>query len=470
MSYLYPHSFRGRVARWIGLAFFGLMLLVLLVYSVVMATNLSRAERYRMRRITRGMENLLATLPAPQAEAAIMSGLEMLDPKEDLQVSVYRPDGSLLYAFRNPVPLRLPPPAAGEDYRFEWTITGYENWGYLLRSDTARGIIMMEQPYHTEAIERLLVAAGCCAVLSLVLAALVSAWLGRLVVQPIVQISAAVRQMRSGFLGTRIPDPPRRDEIGELVLALNDTFAQLDRSFHQVSQFSANAAHELRTPLTALRGNLEVCLRRERSADEYRQTIAESIREITHLQELVNALLLLATPGGDRWQQEFRPLHLAPLVEEAAQRLRPMAEGRQIALAVELDAAVTVRGGDLFLGQLVHNLLHNAIKFSPAGGAVRVGLARQGETAVLTVRDQGVGIAPEHQGRIFELFYQVETSRHQGVGLGLALVKWIAEVHQGRVEVQSALGRGATFTVILPLAPADGGMPAGVVAQLSKTT
>jgi signal transduction histidine kinase len=131
---------------------------------------------------------------------------------------------------------------------------------------------------------------------------------------------------------------------------------------------------------------------------------------------------------------------------------------------------VTVRGGDLFLGQLVHNLLHNAIKFSPAGGAVRVGLARQGETAVLTVRDQGVGIAPEHQGRIFELFYQVETSRHQGVGLGLALVKWIAEVHQGRVEVQSALGRGATFTVILPLAPADGGMPAGVVAQLSKTT
>ncbi len=290
----------------------------------------------------------------------------------------------------------------------------------------------------------------------LVLGALGGWLLARHLLGPLARLAEGARRIRAEQLHERLPDEPSGREVAELRAALNDTLARLERSFDQLKRFTADASHELRTPLTALRSVGEVGLRQAESPEDYREVIGSMLEEVDRLSRLADELLTLARAEAGESRLRPEPLDLSTLAAEVLERLAVLAEERGQALDLEAAGPVAVHGDRLALRQALVNLVDNAIKYSPEGSRVRVRTGTRDDEAWAEVADQGPGIAPEHQARVFERFYRVDKSRSRemgGTGLGLALVKWAAEAHKGRVELESAEGRGSTFRLVLP-APA----------------
>jgi two-component system heavy metal sensor histidine kinase CusS len=259
-------------------------------------------------------------------------------------------------------------------------------------------------------------------------------------------ISQTAASIEQGQLDARIANPASGDEVEALVRTLNHTFAELQSSFRRIEQFSADAAHELRTPLTAMRGNLEVCLRQRREPAEYEEAMAVAVEEIARLNQIIDQLLMMARSPEQIGQDDFEPVDLSELIRNTCAQCEILAESAELSLQVDIADHVYLRGAPALLGQLCHNLIQNAIKFSEPGGVIHVSLDAKG---CLTVRDEGIGIAPEHLEAVFERFFQVSPGREHGSGLGLAMVRWIASLHHGQVALESQEGRGTSVTVTL---------------------
>ena len=254
---------------------------------------------------------------------------------------------------------------------------------------------------------------------------------------------------RADDLDKRIPQVGPQDEVGRLVQTFNIMLDRLERLFRAQQRFIADISHELRTPLTTIRGNVDLmrrmdCLDRP-SLDAIQ---AESDRVI----RLVGDLLLLAqADAGQTIRRE--KVELDTVMLEVFRQTRPLAEGIELIIGEE-DQAVILGDADR-VKQLMINLVDNAVKYTPQGGRVTLGLCRTEREAVLTVADTGMGIPAEDLAHIFERFYRVDKARSRtagGTGLGLSIVQWIAQAHGGRIDVQSEIGKGTTFTVRLPLA------------------
>jgi len=254
---------------------------------------------------------------------------------------------------------------------------------------------------------------------------------------------------RADDLDKRIPQVGPQDEVGRLVQTFNIMLDRLERLFRAQQRFIADISHELRTPLTTIRGNVDLmrrmdCLDRP-SLDAIQ---AESDRVI----RLVGDLLLLAqADAGQTIRRE--KVELDTVMLEVFRQTRPLAEGIELIIGEE-DQAVILGDADR-IKQLMINLVDNAIKYTPQGGRVTLGLRHTEREAVLTVADTGMGIPAEDLAHIFERFYRVDKARSRtagGTGLGLSIVQWIAQAHGGRIDVQSEIGKGTTFTVRLPLA------------------
>jgi signal transduction histidine kinase len=178
------------------------------------------------------------------------------------------------------------------------------------------------------------------------------------------------------------------------------------------------------------------------------------LEEVDRLSRLTDELLTLARADAGEARLRREELDLADLVHEVVGHLGVLAEEREQSLEAEAAGPVVVQGDRLALRQALVNLVDNAIKYAPERSRIQVRAARGGDSALIEVEDEGPGIAPEHQARLFERFYRVDKSRSRemgGTGLGLALVKWAAEAHGGSVAAQSGLGRGSTFRIMLPL-------------------
>jgi signal transduction histidine kinase len=239
----------------------------------------------------------------------------------------------------------------------------------------------------------------------------------------------------------------------------NERLLELDR---MKSHLVATVSHELRTPLTSIRGYLELLLESggEPLSDEQRRVLRIVDRNGARLLHVVNDLLFVSKGASGTIELDRVELHLHEVVDETAAALRQQAEGKGVALRVALDAAPQCIGDPTRLGQAVENLVANAIKFTPAGGTVDVTLSTAGESTVLEIADTGLGIAPSDQERLFQPFFRAGSAISAaipGTGLGLSIAKAIVEAHGGEIVLQSALGRGTTFTVRLPLAAAKVG-------------
>ena len=261
-------------------------------------------------------------------------------------------------------------------------------------------------------------------------------------------------------------------------LLARHTIAPVERSVEHMRRFMADAAHELRTPITVVRSRAEVALQRARSPEEYVQSLRDIERETERLGGIVEDLLMLARADAGERPIERRRVFLDDLTLDAAESARIIADRKAVRLEVGDFEEAAVTGDATLLRQLVLILLDNAIKFTGAGGVVRVGVRTVGSIATLTVADTGIGIPPEQLPHVFERFYRGDPSRTResadgagsgsdGVGLGLSIAQWIAEEHAGSIRIDSAPGQGARVTVQFPAEPSAGAAPVATVLSSS---
>ncbi len=276
-------------------------------------------------------------------------------------------------------------------------------------------------------------------------------FLARRALAPVDVMVETARKISAEDLSRRLNTPTRTDELGRLAEVLNDMLARLERSFVAVRHFSADAAHELRTPLTILKGELEIAERTPQSEDEYRRVLTSCLEEVNRLSTLVEDLLFLARSDSGNVALPQTPVNLAEVINEVAPALSVLAEEAAVTYTVESAASAWVRGNESLLFRLLFNLGENAIKYTPAGGAVALILKSSAGELILEVVDTGPGIAPEDQERIFDRFYRGDKARSRGgVGLGLALARSIVLIHNGRITAENLPEKGSCFRVVFP--------------------
>ncbi len=253
----------------------------------------------------------------------------------------------------------------------------------------------------------------------------------------------------------RIPITDLSESAKGIADRLNARLDALRDAEKEQQQFIADVSHELRTPLTVLRGTLEVALEEDRPSEEYRESIGNALLEIRHLARISQNILFLARGESGRVTLSFSNQDLARFVSDVTRELAPAAADHQLDLSVEVPDEPVIGFVDPGrMQQVLHNLLENSMRYTPAPGSVRVRLTRTSEEARIEVSDTGVGIPEEDLPFVFERFFRSDRARRAyagGSGLGLSIVRWIVEAHKGKVEVQSEVDRGTTVTVRLPL-------------------
>jgi len=251
--------------------------------------------------------------------------------------------------------------------------------------------------------------------------------------------------------------PNQHDEIGRLAEVINDTFARLESSFEKLRRFTADASHELRTPLSVIRGIGEAGLGETRTPAEYKEAMGSMLEEVDRLTNLVDTLLRLSHGDAGTVRLARERVDLGQLAREVVASLGILAEERNERLTVDVADGVLVSADRLVLREAITNVVDNAIKYSPQGSTVGLRLRADTGRAVLTVADEGPGIAPEHRERIFDRFFRLDEGRSRdegGTGLGLAIAKWAVEVNGGQISVETGSNRGAIFRIVLPIDPA----------------
>lgn len=254
---------------------------------------------------------------------------------------------------------------------------------------------------------------------------------------------------------TRIASSDLSGDARQIAEALNTRLDAIASAEKEQQQFIADVSHELRTPLTVMRGSLEVALEEDRSAEEYREAMGNALLEVRHLTRLSQNLLFLARGQAGRVTLSFANVDLAKFISEVTKDLLPAMSDRDLELSVDLpEGPIRAFIDSDRMQQVLHNLLENAIRYTEAGGKVRVRLTSAPGEARIEVSDTGIGIPEANLPHVFERFFRSDRARRAhpgGSGLGLSIVRWIVEAHKGTVSVRSALGKGTTFTVTLPL-------------------
>lgn len=270
--------------------------------------------------------------------------------------------------------------------------------------------------------------------------------------RPTSEITAQAEAISAGTLSDRITAHADVHEFSRLVTVLNGMLDRLDRAFRIQRQFTADASHELRAPLTVLKGDMDVTLKRPRSAEEYRDTLERCREEVERLARLASDLLVLARSDAALPLEHRAEVDLGALVQRVLARFEATARARELRLASQTEEAM-VQGDERLLDRIITNLVDNAIKYGRPGGEVRIELTR-GDSAVLLVRDDGPGIPPSHVPHLFVRFFRGDPARRRddGTGLGLAIARAGAEAHGGRLEFVGN-DPGAVFRLTLPLVP-----------------
>ena len=298
--------------------------------------------------------------------------------------------------------------------------------------------------------------------LGLVLARGGGVLLSRRALRPVAALTESAARIGESALGARLPsDFGVRDEISDLAETFNGMLARVEASVGRERRFTTNAAHELMTPVATLRSEAEVALRRERAPEAYRAALGTVLEVADEMQAVVDGLLVLARTeeaSGVGADASVDRIELGPLVERHVGRCQARADEHGIALEVRVETGVFVRAGSAVLGQVLDNLLDNAIKYTPRPGHVRVELTREEGGACLVVEDSGIGFSAEAADRLFDRFYRADVEAVQarrGSGLGLSIARAMVERSGGTLRARSAgEGRGSRFVLTLPLASA----------------
>ncbi len=306
---------------------------------------------------------------------------------------------------------------------------------------------------------------------TILVASLLGWYLAGRSLEPLNSVSRAAAGISGANLQTHIPLRGAGDELDRLIGAFNEMTERLEHSFSQIRQFSADVSHELRTPLTVIRGQLEVAMLTAETPEQFREALEHALGEVERLAAIVKALFQLAQAEAGQIPLNLASTDLGELARNAAAEFEIVAEGAGVTLRHAVADACILAVDRVQIERLLSNLLSNAIKYTPAGGSVELRLTHEGDWLRLTVADTGIGIPADRLPHIFDRYYRVKgrTTQHvQGLGLGLSFVAWIVRTHGGRMEVDSEVGRGSKFTVLLPRSPSVAALEGAGSATLKR--
>lgn len=279
--------------------------------------------------------------------------------------------------------------------------------------------------------------------------------LARKSLEPVTAMSLKARQIGAETLSARIEVENERDELGFLAITLNELLERLQYAFESQRRFMADASHELRTPVAIIQGEADVALgRSDRTSDEYRETIEiiqKSARKVTHI---VRSLFLLARTDSGNYPVTLTRFYLDELVMDVVRQIRSVASLKGVEVSFETDSELLMSADEELIGRMLMNLVDNAVKFTGNAGHVLVSVRESGNHYEIRVSDDGPGITAENQERIFDRFVRIRHSGQtsDGAGLGLPIALWIAQVHQGTVEIERSNESGTVFLLKLPKA------------------
>jgi heavy metal sensor kinase len=276
-------------------------------------------------------------------------------------------------------------------------------------------------------------------------------WVGRHGLQPLTTMAAQAQQITAKTPDNRLTIPPAGKELEQLAAAFNRVLEGLGSALSTQRRFMADASHELRTPVSIMRTAADVTLHQARRDEaEYRDALAVVSHQSARLARLVDDMLVLARADGGGYPMVIGEVDLSALVADCVRELRARADGKGIRVHTALQP-LFVNGDETLLRRMVANLLGNALTYTPDEGLVDVTLEREADQVVLRVADTGPGIPPDDHERVFERFVRLDPARAAGgAGLGLAIVRWVAEAHGGRAAIVSSGASGSIFAVRLP--------------------
>ena len=287
---------------------------------------------------------------------------------------------------------------------------------------------------------------------SIVLCAVLGYLIARSGMRPIERIAETAEHIRLSTLHERLDVVGLPAELAALANTFNLMLDRLEQSFLQLSQFSADLAHELRTPISNLRGELEVALSRPRSDDSYREVLGSALEECSRISRIIQSLLFLARAEMVRHPPALETLDLCTEISTVLEFYQPMAVEAGLSLTVHAQPGIQIQFDRILLQQALGNLVANAIAHTAAGGQIIVEVAGNPEQLVIRIRDTGQGIAPEHLPHVFGRFYRADRARSHvsgNLGLGLAVVRAIMDLHGGRVAIESRQGQGTTVSLLV---------------------
>ena len=461
-------SIRFRLTVWYAGLLAGLLLFFAALTWLGLARYLNRSLTEALARQARQIgESFLFDVQTSGEGYVVAEINEHLAPeKNDHFVRVTRVDGSALYVSGRPLNGRfdpeqvpvVPPPSWRAAAREEHLPGGGELLIYDLpftARDGSRFLVEMGAPYDSieNVLRGLLLALALGLPLTVAVAVSGGYLLTRRALRPVDEITRSAERITSRNLSQRLPSADTGDELERLSAGLNRMIARLEESFQYIRRFTADASHELRTPLTVLRGELEAIAQNPRLDGEVRDTVGSSLEETERLSRIVESLLAISRLDVGEARVERVRFDLAELAAATAEQMRLLAVDKKVELGVEVNGVVLIEGDPARIKQVIVNLVDNAIKYTPEGGAVRVNVRAENGHAILQVEDNGAGIPDEALPHVFERFYRVDKARSRrmgGAGLGLAIVQSIVTAHGGQVAVESEEGRGSRFRVSLP--------------------
>jgi heavy metal sensor kinase len=386
------------------------------------------------------------------------------DNDEDRGSDVWSASGEPIY--RSGASAALPPVAlatAGAQRRYESIVANGRHWRTLTGTSLVGGRSVVLRASRSE--ERLraqlwevLVVLALGLPVVVVLAGVGGYILARRALSPIDHLASEARRITAERLHERLSVPNQHDEIGRLAAVINETFARLESSFEQLRRFTADASHELRTPLSVIRGIGESGLGETRTPAEYKEAMGSMLEEVDRLTNLVDTLLRLSYGDAGTVRLSRALVDLGQLTRDVVSSLAILAEERGQRLKVDAADGVVVSADRLVLREAITNVVDNAIKYSPKASAIDIRVRPDGKQALVTVADQGPGVASEHRERIFDRFFRVDEARSRddgGTGLGLAIAKWAVEVNGGHISVAAGANGGSVFSIALPIGMAS---------------
>jgi heavy metal sensor kinase len=456
-------SLRLRLSLWFGALLAAAAGVVALGSWSLLLRGVTRAEDEALRAQVEGVRRFLGDLgpDLPKEEVAeelheLVVGSPFLELKDAAGTLLVRSQGVAWDEVA-----RAPAPADADDFTPTSLQLGEQAWRLARGRIAARGrayrvVVALPTSQTAAALGRFRWLLGWLLPVLVAAATAGAYWVTGGALRPVDEMTRAVRAIDARRLDARLEVPRADDELRRLALTFNEMLARLEAAFAEAERFTADAAHELRTPVALVRATAEIALRRERTSLEYARALASVRQEAERMSALVADLLALARADAGVETPEATACDLGEIARAAAHDLWRDTTRPAPALTIEEPSqAVGIRGDAAALRRLAHAVLDNAAKYTPAGGEVRLRLAREGPEAVFEVSDTGIGIPSDELPRVFERFQRGMRGREMsdsGAGLGLAMAREIAERHHGRITVESPGGRGCKVTVRLPAA------------------